>query len=550
MYKKILSICITLLLLLTSAISAVSALDEQQTSETTSPVVQSSSPEGPTADAGGPYYATVGIPIQFDGTSSYHNNGTIVSYEWFCGDGEVETGSTPTHTYLSSGTYDLILSVKDTNDECGTDTTEVIVSEDSPPEAFFDSPKQGSFYYRNMELFSSNKTTLVIGPCDITVGATDDVQVQRVEIYIDGVRKHIDFEEPYTYTWRIGSLRHNIKAIIYDSSGHETIIEQTVFKWRLHPLLLLKTLASLRQQPNNDLFNWGSKQDSNVIGLLTVLQFLLQLNQQDDNVLSTLLKEILSKDQNNLNLYDFLNNHPIIKNRLKNKYPFVYRLVMLSNGEFSSGEDKSFFDQKLPLIKTIATLGILKTVYNKTRTILQPEPTGLESLYQWMRNHPYLLLTSALLFIAILTRATSDFTDSENDNFDEPSENRIPHANAGGPYEQEQGKIIVFSAADSYDEDGTIVSFIWDFGDGTTGNGETIEHLYESTGTYLVTLTVVDEDGAQSNDTITVRITDQTSTPISETESADASFWIISGGLSAMMLIGLAGIKFRRRFFE
>ncbi len=56
--------------------------------------------------------------------------------------------------------------------------------------------------------------------------------------------------------------------------------------------------------------------------------------------------------------------------------------------------------------------------------------------------------------------------------------------------------VISFNASESYDPDGTIVSYHWDFGDGNTGNGVSVQHAYSQEGTYTVTLTVTDDDGA------------------------------------------------------
>lgn len=58
--------------------------------------------------------------------------------------------------------------------------------------------------------------------------------------------------------------------------------------------------------------------------------------------------------------------------------------------------------------------------------------------------------------------------------------------------------LVQFSASSSYDIDGTIVSYYWDLGDGVIANevDTDIEHLYISSGPYVVTLTVTDNKGA------------------------------------------------------
>jgi len=56
--------------------------------------------------------------------------------------------------------------------------------------------------------------------------------------------------------------------------------------------------------------------------------------------------------------------------------------------------------------------------------------------------------------------------------------------------------IIRFDASSSEDPDGSIISYLWDFGDGTTAVGVKVNHAYEDNGVYNVTLTVIDDDGA------------------------------------------------------
>lgn len=57
------------------------------------------------------------------------------------------------------------------------------------------------------------------------------------------------------------------------------------------------------------------------------------------------------------------------------------------------------------------------------------------------------------------------------------------------------GTWVDFNAAGSYDPDGSIVSYVWNFGDGTTGSGATTSHVFPYEGYFSITLTVTDNTG-------------------------------------------------------
>jgi subtilisin family serine protease len=86
-----------------------------------------------------------------------------------------------------------------------------------------------------------------------------------------------------------------------------------------------------------------------------------------------------------------------------------------------------------------------------------------------------------------------------------PAENVAPTAeiaiNCGG-------LTCTFDASGSSDSDGTITSYAWNFGDGTAGSGESTTHSYTQPGTYSVTLTVTDDDGATDNSSGSATATD------------------------------------------
>jgi hypothetical protein len=73
--------------------------------------------------------------------------------------------------------------------------------------------------------------------------------------------------------------------------------------------------------------------------------------------------------------------------------------------------------------------------------------------------------------------------------------NIAPVANTNGPYYGVINQDIEFNASNSYDPDGFIIHYGWSFGDGETGEGETLTHHYAHAGLYQVTLQVIDNLG-------------------------------------------------------
>lgn len=81
-------------------------------------------------------------------------------------------------------------------------------------------------------------------------------------------------------------------------------------------------------------------------------------------------------------------------------------------------------------------------------------------------------------------------------------ENAIPSAHFTVSSSQAgKGEPFSFDATASDDSDGSIEQYAWDFGDGATGTGATIQHSYSSAGSFHVVLTVTDNGQSKSTAT-------------------------------------------------
>ncbi len=72
------------------------------------------------------------------------------------------------------------------------------------------------------------------------------------------------------------------------------------------------------------------------------------------------------------------------------------------------------------------------------------------------------------------------------------SKNIAPTAHAGGNVSGVVGEHIKLDGSRSYDPQGWITEYAWDFGDGSTGRGRVTSHVYDAAGAYTVTLRVTD----------------------------------------------------------
>ncbi|MFQ5552546.1 MAG: PKD domain-containing protein [Thermoplasmata archaeon] len=116
-----------------------------------------------------------------------------------------------------------------------------------------------------------------------------------------------------------------------------------------------------------------------------------------------------------------------------------------------------------------------------------------------------------------------------------------PTAVAGGDQTVQAGAMASFDGSASSD-DVAIVSYEWDFGDGTAGTGPMATHVFADPGAYRVTLTVRDPSGNTHTDVLNVTVE---AAPIAPVPPEVVMVWVL--GAIAAVAAGVALLLWRRR---
>ncbi len=190
--------------------------------------------QGPTADANGPYAGDVGETITFDGTGSSDPDGTINSYAWdMDNDGSYDdaTGSQPTYSWSSEGTYTIGLEVTDDDGAINTDTATVYIGgvEYNNDAVAVDGPDSGTtpggveFSITNTYDATITIDSIKIDPLNDNINELDDDygggndDPGEVEIYAEASIGQDSYSD-----WGTGG--NDYEALAIDDSGVEVAV--------------------------------------------------------------------------------------------------------------------------------------------------------------------------------------------------------------------------------------------------------------------------------------------------------------------------------------
>ena len=182
----------------------------------------------------------------------------------------------------------------------------------------------------------------------------------------------------------------------------------------------------------------------------------------------------------------------------------------------------------LPVLQPIANMTVDEGAVG-TQTIFASDPDNAPITFSKISG-PFWVLVETTSATTGLVTATPDFSSggstypvtvraSNGPLFDQRSFTitvnetcQTPAAVAGGPYTGQLSQPVEFDGTGSSDASGTLTSYTWDFGDGSTGSGAIASHTYVALGTYTVVLTVGNGCGVTDSDVTSATIFECNST--------------------------------------
>ncbi len=464
----------------------------------------------------------------FDGTGSTDTDGTVVAYSWNFGDGSTATGPTPNHTFASAGTFDVTLTVNDNKGTTGTVTRPVTVTAPPVPADAYGSAVVAdgpALFWRFDE--ASGSTAVDAGGAagdgtyfnGYTLGQTGALPIANKAAQFDGnhafVSSNDTFDNPTTYSeeaWFKTTTTRGGKIIGFgdnrtDSSGS---YDRHVYMQDDGHVVFGAYTGALETITTPGSYNNG----------------------QWHHVVAT-------QSGNGMKLYldgDLIGTNP---NPGAQSYTGHWKVAGDNTWNSSSPYFDGTIDEAAVYLKELSSSRVSahyaaaqpapnakpKAAFDSTKAGLTVTTDGSTSSdtdgsivnYAWdfgdgwttagvdqkTASHTY--ATAGTKTITLKVTDDDGDTDTVSHDVTVVAPNQLPTAAIDASVDNLD---VTVDGGDSTDPDGTIVSYAWDFGDGSTDTGKTPGvHRYATAGQKTITLTVTDNDGATDTKTATVTAT-------------------------------------------
>jgi PKD repeat protein len=462
--------------------------------------------QAPTADPNGPYNAQVGDAINFSGAGSSDPDGTIVAYDWDFGDGSTGTGANPMHAYGAAGTFTVTLTVTDDGGLTDAGTTTATIT-DAPP------PNQAPTANAN-------------GPYNAQVGDT---------INFSGAGSSDPDGTIVAYDWDFGDGSTGTGANpthAYGAAGTFTVTLTVTDDGSPALTGTAITTATITDAPPpnqaptadpngpysaqvGDTINFNGSGSSDPDGALVAYDW-------DFGDGST------GTGANPTHTYGAAGTFTVTLTVTDDGSPALTGTA-ITTATITDAPPPNQAPTADPNGPYNAQVGDPVTFDGSASS----DPDGTIVTHAWdfgdgntgtgaNPTHTYGVAGTYTVTLTVTDDGGLTGTGTTTATVTEvPPVNQLPIADPGGPYNGFVNEAIAFDGSGSTDPDGgAIQSWDWDFGDGSTGAGESPTHIYVANGTYAVQLTVTDDEGQTSAVAMTNAVVE--SRPANQAPVADA----------------------------
>ncbi|RLF45821.1 MAG: hypothetical protein DRN29_06020, partial [Thermoplasmata archaeon] len=409
------------------------------------------------------------VPFMYEKDNGTFNFTALIdglNYTWNFGDGSVAYGKNVSHSYVSPGSYEVKLTVKRKNDTINY--SKMINTDNIPPTAdFYYSPE---YPYTFVTIFFFDNSS-----------DPDGYIINWTWNFGDG---NISYEKNPTHVYTKAG-KYNVTLMVIDNDSEAAhITKQIVIKNR-------KPVAK---------FYWTK--DDNIIRFHADYPF--DASYDEDGVI---VNYTWNFGDGSI-AYGIWVEHEYTQDKLYN----VTLTVIDDDGGVDSFTRQIHNYNKLPIVDFSFSPSEPTDLDNITFKSKSYDPDGTIVNYTWEfgdggvgYNETEIHRYADNGFYSVWLWAVDDEGCFNNTNKQIYVKNVPPVANfTWEPIYPIPNRNVTFNASLSYDLDGSIVSWHWEFGDGGVGEGMIINHNYTKNGFYNVTLVVVDNDG--DNDSITKKL--------------------------------------------
>jgi len=372
----------------------------------------------PTADANGPYTASVDSPVSFSSAGSVDSDGTIVSYLWEFGDGATSNQANPSHTYATAGDYLAKLTITDDKGATGLASATVTIT----------GATQGN--------------TIANGETKANLSAATG--------------------EWLYFTMNVPAGATNLTFATSGGSGDVDMYTQvgaqpTSGSYQCRPYASGNSESCTEASPQAGTWHVGLRAYSSFSGVSLTAS------------------------------YD--------SGQTQNQAP-----TAKANGPYSSAEGSAISFSSNGSSDSDGSITSYSWDFGDGTTSTQANP-----------SHTY--NAAGTYTVSLTVTDNQGASDTVSTTATVSASNIAPTAAINGPYSGDADVAVSFSSAGSSDSDGSIASYSWDFGDGTTSTQANPSHTYTTAGSFTVTLSVTDDQGATDSMSTTATITGSTTPP-------------------------------------